>query len=222
MDEAKILAQIDAMNAKMDLILEELDYQKRKRIEAEDLKDDIIRVGSEVFDTAVHELEGMSDSISTGDIAYLFKKLLRNINNITATFEQLESLKDMSSDLSPLMKSIFQQMLDGLNEADRKGYFLFFKEVFASLDRIVSSMDEEEMRAISRNVESAITLIRLLTRENVLQRSANALAALSEKPAGEKDYSHLAMLREQTGPEVRRSMMFMIQFLKEFHKENKD
>ena len=93
MDEAKILAQIDAMNAKMDLILEELDYQKRKRIEAEDLKDDIIRVGSEVFDTAVHELEGMSDSISTGDIAYLFKKLLRNINNITATFAHSSNKK---------------------------------------------------------------------------------------------------------------------------------
>ena len=59
----------------------------------EDLKDDLFRVGKDLYETAVVELEEVHDHINTGDILHLGKKLLRNVNNLNKAFDQFESDK---------------------------------------------------------------------------------------------------------------------------------
>ncbi len=76
MEEIKTQNQIDEINRKLDLILEEIELQKKHRREMEDLKDDLFRVGKDLYETAVVELEEVHDHIQTGDILHLGKKLL--------------------------------------------------------------------------------------------------------------------------------------------------
>ena len=42
----------------------------------EDLKDDLYRVGKDLYETAIVELEEVHDHLNTGDILHLGKKLL--------------------------------------------------------------------------------------------------------------------------------------------------
>ena len=87
--EQNIQTQIDDINRKLDVIVEEIELQRANRREMEDLKDDLMRIGKDVYDTAVVELEEMHDQLSSQDVIHLGKKLLRNVNNLTSTFEQL-------------------------------------------------------------------------------------------------------------------------------------
>lgn len=220
MEDKELKLQIYELNKKLDLVLDELDYQKRQRMEKEDLKEDLTRVARGVFDSAVIELEGMSDSISTGDILYLGKKLLRNINNLTASFEQLESLKDLAADVAPLGKDMFQKLLDSLDKVDRKGYFLFIRETLSILDNIVISMSDEEMKNISKNAGNLINLIRLISKENIIEKTEFALKSMSENELEKRNYSYSSTLKGITSPEMRKTLAYVTQFIKQFTNYN--
>ncbi|MCL4549941.1 MAG: hypothetical protein M1495_15385, partial [Bacteroidetes bacterium] len=113
----------------LDLILEEIELQRKHRREMEDLKDDLMRVGKDFYDTAVIELEAVHDHVNTKDILHLGKYLLRNVNTINRSIEQLESVKDFLVDVSPLVRQSVLDFMKTLDEIDRKGYFEFAKEL---------------------------------------------------------------------------------------------
>ena len=76
MVENKMQDQINDINKKLDIILEEIELQRVHRREMEDLKDDLMRVGKDVFQSTVEELEEVADHIKTGDILHLGKSYL--------------------------------------------------------------------------------------------------------------------------------------------------
>ena len=98
MAESDLQAQLDDLHRKLDVILAEIDLQRRHRQEMDDLKDDLMRVGRDVYRSAVVELEDMHDSLSTAEVLHLGKKMLRNVGIITSVVDQLESLKDFLVD----------------------------------------------------------------------------------------------------------------------------
>jgi hypothetical protein len=76
MENKNLQEQVFELNKKLDLVLEEIEHQKRSRREMDDLKDDLMRVGKDLYSTAVEELEEVHDHLNTGDLLHLGKKLL--------------------------------------------------------------------------------------------------------------------------------------------------
>lgn len=215
MEEERIQQQIDALNAKLDIILDEIEHQRRHRREMEDLKDDLMRVGRDLYRTAVDELEEVHDEVSTGDIAYLAKKLLRNVNNITRTFEQLENVKDFVDDFAPVSRQLSLDLMQRLNEMDRKGYFEFFREGMRITDNIVTSFSADDVRQLADNVATILATIKNLTQPDMLRAINNALNVYKKLDITvEGDVSLMRLLREINSPEVRRGLAFMTEFLR--------
>jgi hypothetical protein len=168
MEEQNIQSQIDSINKKLDIILAEIELQSRHRREMEDLKDDLMRVGKDVYDSALIEFEEVHDQLKTGDIFYLFKKLLRNINNITKTFEQLENFKGFIQDFSPVSRELFLDFMNKLNEFDKKGYFEFLREISKISDNIVTSFSAEDVKNLGNNVVTILNTVKSLTQPDML------------------------------------------------------
>ncbi|PLX33015.1 MAG: hypothetical protein C0600_01155 [Ignavibacteria bacterium] len=215
MDEQNMQQQIDALNGKLDIILEEIEHQRRHRREMEDLKDDLMRVGHDLYKTAVEELEEIHDEVSTGDIAHLAKKLLRNVNHITATFEQLENVRDFVEDFAPVSRQLSLDMMARLHEMDRKGYFEFLREMSSMADNVVTSFTAEDVRNLGDNVVTILNTVKNLTQPDMLQAINNALNVYKKLDITvEGDVSMMKLVREMNSSEVRRGMAFMVQFLK--------
>jgi uncharacterized protein YjgD (DUF1641 family) len=221
MKESDMQVQIDGINRKLDIILSEIEHQKRHRNEMEDLKDDLVRVGKDVYDTALIELEEVHDQIKTGDIFYLFKKLLRNINNITKTFEQLENMKDFIEDFAPVSRELFLDFMNKLNDFDRKGYFEFAKELTKITDNVVTSFTADDVKKLGDNAVTILNTIKDLTQPDMLQTINNAMAVyknlnieISEK------VSTFELIKELNSPDVKKGLYFAIQFLKNLSKTN--
>ena len=104
MEDKKMQTQIDDINRKLDIVLDEIEHQKKHRREMDDLKDDLMRVGTDLYSTAVTEFEEVHDHLQTGDILHLGKKLLRNVNTMNKMFDQMESARDFLEDASPLVR----------------------------------------------------------------------------------------------------------------------
>ncbi len=215
MEEIKTQKQIDEINRKLDIILEEIELQRKHRREMEDLKEDLMRVGKDFYDTAVVELEAVHDHVNTKDILHLGKYLLRNVNTINRSIEQLESLKDFLVDVSPLVRKSILDFMKTLDEIDRKGYFEFAKELSNIADNIVTSFSKEEVRSLGDNIVTILNTVKNLTQPDMLHTINNALNVYKQLDiVVKKDVSLFGIMKELNTPEAKRGLAFAIEFLK--------
>jgi uncharacterized protein YjgD (DUF1641 family) len=215
MNEASMQEQFDALNRKLDVILEEIALQRRRRRELDDLKEDLTRVGKDLYETALVELEDVHDYLQTGDVMHLGKKLLRNISTLTRMFEQIESLRDFLQDAAPLARESFIDFLHTMDEIDRKGYFAFAKELQRVADTIVTSFSTEDVKALGNNVVTILNTVKTMTQPDMLHAVSNAMSVYKKLDLEvTEDVSLLALLKEMNTPEAKRGLAFAIRFLK--------
>jgi len=215
MEEIVTQNQIDEINQKLNKILEEIELQKKHRRMMEDLKDDMFRVGKDLYETAILELEEVHDHLNTGDILHLGKKLLRNINNMSRAFDQLESTRDFLRDVSPLVRESILDLMKKLDEFDRKGYFLFVKELQKATDNVVTSFTTEDVKHLSENIVTILNTVKNLTQPDMLQAINNAVSVYKNIDLTVSDkISLFDLLKEFNSPEARRGMAVGLKFLK--------
>jgi uncharacterized protein YjgD (DUF1641 family) len=215
MEEAKTQTQIDEINSKLDIVLEEIELQKKHRREMEDLKEDLFRVGKDVYETAVTELEEVHDHIKTGDIVHLGKKLLRNVNNLNRAFDQLESTRDFLQDVSPLVRESIIDWMNKLDEFDRKGYFQFIKELQKAGDNVVTSFTPNDVKLLGENIVTILNTIKNLTQPDMLQAINNAVAVYKNIDVKvDEKISLFGLVKELNSSEVKRGLAVGLKFLK--------
>jgi len=220
MEEKNIQSQIDALNGKLDIILEEIEHQRRHRKEMEDLKDDLMRVGTGIYQTAITELEEIHDHASGEDILFLGKKLLRNMNNITQTFELLENAKGFLQDFSPVSRELIIDAMHKFDEFDRKGYFEFLKEFENIADKVVTSFSVEDVKALADNVVTILNTVKNLTEPEMLKALNNALFVYKNLDINiEDDVSYFKLFKELKSPEMKKGLAFGIKYLKNLSEE---
>jgi len=221
MENQKFQQQIDSINQKLDIILEEIELQKRHRREMDELKDDLMRVGKDVYDTAVLELEQVHDSIQTGDMMHLGKKLLRNVNNITKTFEQMENVKDFLQDFSPVSRELFIDFMNKLDEFDRKGYFQFVKEFGKVMDNVVTSFSAEDVKNLAENAVTILHTVKNLTQPEMLNAVNNALNVYKNLDVDvQEKVTVFGLVKELNKPEVKKGLAFALKFLENLGKQD--
>jgi uncharacterized protein YjgD (DUF1641 family) len=215
MNEEKIQTQIDNLSSKLDIILEEIELQRQHRREMNDLKDDLYRVGKDVYNTAIVELEEVADHIQTGDILHLGKKLLRNVNNLNRAFDQLESTRDFLQDVSPLVRESIIDLMSKMDEFDRKGYFQFIKELQKAGDNVVTSFTPNDVKMLGDNIVTILNTIKNLTQPDMLQAINNAVAVYKNIDVKvDEKVSLFSLVKELNTPEVKRGLAVGLKFLK--------
>ena len=215
MQDQTVQTQIDEINHKLDIIIEEIEKQKQRRREMDDLKNDLMRVGDDLYSTAITELEEVSDYMQTGDILHLGKKLLRNINTFNKLFDQLESARDFFEDASPLVRESIIDFMNKMDEFDRKGYFQFMKELQKVMDKIVTSFTVEDVKALGENVVTILNTIKSLTQPDMLHSINNAVKVYNKLDIEiEEDVSYFQLFKRMNTKEMRNGIAFGIKFLK--------
>lgn len=215
MPETTTQNQIDAINMKLDFIVQELEYQRRQRLEMKDLKDDLMIVAKDIYQTSLKELEELSNHIQTGDILHLLKKLVRNTNNLSNAFEQIESFRDFVDDAKVISKEMFQSLLVKFDELDRAGYFQFSKEVFNIIDKIITSFTVEDVKNLGDNVVMILNTIKNLTQPEMLNTVNNAVDIYKNLDLEKADkVSLFGLLRELNKPEMKQGLLFVTKFVK--------
>ncbi len=214
MDETKLQERLDRLESKLDIILEETEQLRRQRRELEELKDDLMRVGTEVFKKTVEELDEIHGEIESGDIVHLGKKLLRNVNNFTVLLEQLENVRDFAQDFMPLSRDIMLRGMEKMDEMDRKGYFDFLREGGRIVDNIVTSFSAEDARLLADNIVTIMDTVKNLTQPDMLGAIDNAVVVYKNLDfTVEEEVSVFGLIRKMNSPEIKRGLAILVQFL---------
>jgi len=126
MTEQNIQLQIDEINKKLDLILEEIFIQRQNREATNDLIDDMSIIGKDVFKNSVIELDKAGVELKGEALAGMGIRLIRNIDNINDFLDTLESINDFLKDASPIARQVGLDAIQKLHELEQKGYIDFF------------------------------------------------------------------------------------------------
>lgn len=218
MSEEIIQAQIDAINKKLDLILEEVYAQRETRQSFQDLTDDLSIIGKDIFKNTVIQLDKAGVELDTEALTGIGLKLVRNIDNINEFLEMLESINDFMKDAGPIIHQVGLDTIHKLHELEQKGYIDFFRELSKSLDNIVTHFSADDVKALSDNVVFILETVKNLTQPDMLKAFNNALAIYKNLDVENiEEYSLFRAMMEFRKPEMKKGIGFMITFLKKMN-----
>jgi uncharacterized protein YjgD (DUF1641 family) len=212
--EKPIQAQIDEINRKLDLILDEALIQRQNRESVNDLLDDAAIIGKDLFKQTVIQLDNAGIELDGDALRCLLLRLVRNIGSLGMLLQTLESLTDLAKDLTPIVKQIG---LDGVNkfyEFEQKGYFDLLSQLTETLDIIVSRYSREEIQQLSDNLVPVVDTLMNIADPKLLVKINAAATALKEIDPGKiEEYSVWRLMRKLGKPEIRKSLGFVMAFL---------
>jgi uncharacterized protein YjgD (DUF1641 family) len=212
--------QINDINRKLDIVLEEVIAQRNTRQSIEDLTSDLTIVGNDLFKTAVVELENAGIEIDAEAVKQLLFRLLRNVNTISEMFEMMESINDLAKDINPVLH---QAGLDGIhlmNQLEQKGYFDFLKEAMKIMDNVVAHFSPEDVRLLADNIVTILETVKSLTQPDMLKAINSGLVVYKSIEIEDvEEYSLWKALRAMNSKEMRKGLGFMITFLQNIARE---
>lgn len=220
MDNSNIQEQINDINRKLDIVLDEIVAQRQTRQSIEDLTADLSIISKDVVASTVTELDNAGVEVDGEAVKQLALKLIRNIDTITELFEMLESGKDLLADLTPIVQQVGLDSIHVMNDLEKKGYFDFIRQSIKIIDNIVTHFSTEDLQSLADNVVTILETVKNLTQPDMLKAIDNALVVYKSIDLENiEEYSIFKAIREMNSKEMRKGIGFMITFLKNISKE---
>ena len=215
-----IQEQINDINRKLDLVLEEMMAQRETRQSIEDLTSDLTIVGTDFFKATVTELDNAGIELDGEAVKQLMFKLVRNVGTLNEMFEMMESVNDLVKDASPILHQMGLDGINMMNQFEQKGYFDFMREGMNIMDNVVEHFSVEDVRLLADNVVTILETVKSLTQPDMLKAINSGLVVYKSIEVEDiEEYSIWKAIKAMNSKEMKRGIGFMITFLQNIAKE---
>ena len=215
--------QIREINRKLDLILDETSYQRESRESINDLVDDVAVIGKDAFRQMVTQLDDAGIELDSEALRCLLLRLIRNIRSLGMVMETLESFTDLAKDVTPIIKQIGLDGVQKFHELEQKGYFELLNQLGKTFDLVLSKYSIEDIQKLSENLVPVIDTLSTIADPRILGKINAAAVALRDINTDEiEDYSVWRLMKQLNKPEVRKSLGFIMAFINNVSKTNKN
>ena len=113
--------KVDSLSEQIAVLTEQAESQGRRAQEFEELKADLIPIGSQMVNLTIQELEEIGTDFELEDLLYLLKRALRNTNLILGMMDRLEALMGIADEVDLLGKQVFSTLVEELDRLERAG-----------------------------------------------------------------------------------------------------
>lgn len=221
MNEPNILARIDTLEQKLDLVLEYVNQQRLKSEVVEDLVSDVVIIGKDFYNSSVVELEKQAIELDPDELKQLTINMLKNVKNINEILGLLESMMDLKKDIGPILNEMIIEFTKKMHTIEEKGYFDFAREIGRLMDNIVTNFSQEDVRQLADNVVLILQTVKNMTQPEMLVAVNNAVKVYGSIQTDDiKPYSMWQLMREMRSPEMKSALGFMVAFMKNLSKQN--
>ncbi len=213
-----VQTQIDALNKKMDLVLEHIESQKNRSMAMDDLVSDLSIIGKDMYDSSVEALDKQQIEIRPDQLRDLALKFIRNIGTFNALMDSLESITDLIKDASPLVTEAIIDFSKQLNILNEKGVFDNGRALLDLLTNLLSAGNSDQIKQLANNAELIASVFGKLSDPQVLKQLDNLLSALSE--SSKADIKAKSPIKLVMSKEMKQTSGFLLHFIKELNKQN--
>ena len=215
--------QIAELNQKVDTILEYVNQQRLKSQVIDDLVADASIIGKDVYDSTVTALDEREVILDPDQLRELGIRMAQNVGNFNNMLSSFGSVMDLVKDLEPIANEVIIDATKQLHEFEQKGYFEFIKEFGRIIDNIVTHYGAEDARMLADNVVAMLDVVKNLTQPDMLKSIDNAVRVFAGLEMDNiPEYSIFKVMREMNKPEMKKSIGFVMMFLKNMSKDPND
>ena len=218
MKETDINNQIAELNNKVDVLLEYVNQQRLNTQSVQDLINDLSIIGKDVYDSTVDELDKRQVEIKPEELTGLGISFLRNINNFNILMNSLESMMDLSKDLSPIINESIIDFTKLMADFEAKGYFEFFKSMALMADDFIQHFNAEDMNQLREKLPAIIHLIKQLSDDKTLAIAQKAMDAMQKTDIEDPpELGVWKLMMSMNDPGMKKSMGLMVSLAKNMY-----
>jgi uncharacterized protein YjgD (DUF1641 family) len=223
MSEKDIQIQINEINRKLDYIIEDRIVQKQNQDAMIDLVDDLSIVGKDAFKSMVEGLDNSGVELDGDSIKHLILIFIRNIENINTLMMTLENVMDLVKDAGPIIKEVGIDAVDKFREIDDKGYFEVLRQFMSAIDNVMAKYPKEDLAGLGEKIESVLDTLLIIIDPAFMSKIGMFVETYKEiDHENIPEYSIFKVRRELFKPEMKKSIGFIMTFMKEINaKETK-
>ena len=118
--EARMAAQLMAMDAKLDILTEQMGHLYRRTVALEELKDELMRIAKDGMAALTVELSEIEHEFNAEEIQHLLRKALRSTPRLIRLLDMLESVDGLVTEIEPLGKEVMKDLVCKLHTAEEK------------------------------------------------------------------------------------------------------
>ena len=222
MPDKALQEQINEINRKLDLLIEEVSIQRQSREAVDDLIEDVAVIGKDAFRHMVTELDNAGIEMDSEALRSLIFRLIRNIESMSMVLETLESFNDLAKDVTPIIKQIGLDGVQKFHELEQKGYFEILNQLMITVDTITSRYSMDDLKSLSENLIPILDTFSIIGHQKVLEKINAIFSTLRDIKVDEvQEISVWKLARGLRKPEVKKSIGFMMEFLAVINEKNK-
>ena len=170
------------LHAKIDRLTEIAEGQRKRQEQLEELAHDLLPIANQAVKLTIDELAELRSDCNAGDLLFLVKRLLRDTCLLNDLLGKAEAAVELMDDVMPLSKQMVFQAIAVAEQLEAKGYFRLARGGYAVADKLVANYTEEDLRAMAENMPALVTLVRNVTKPELLKLANDAVAAVSAPP----------------------------------------
>jgi uncharacterized protein YjgD (DUF1641 family) len=170
------------LHEKIDRLTEIAEGQRKRQEQLEELAQDLLPIANQAVKLTIDELAELKSECSGEDLLFLVKRLLRDTCLLNDLLGRAEAAVELMDDVMPLSKQMVFQAIAVAEQLEAKGYFRLARGSYAAVDKLVANYTEADLRALAENMPALVTLVRNVTKPELLKLANDAVAAVSAPP----------------------------------------
>ena len=179
-----------------------------------ELVETLIPVSRGAMDVATRELSELEADVTIDDVTRFARTTARAIPDMEVLVGQIGSISELGHEVSSLGGAGMAKLTEVLQVAEDKGYFMFAREGAAIADKVVTSFDEDDVRALGENVVTILNAVKELTQPEVMALlNRTALTIQEVEDTHIEPPSAFALLKSMRDPQTRRGLARVLSML---------
>ena len=219
--EASLATELAGLNAKLDVLGEQVGHLYQRTLALEELKGELIPILRDATGALGAELSAVEQEFNSEEIAQLLRKLLRNTPTFIRMLDRLEALDGFVAEIEPLGKDVVRELIDRLQVMEERGYFRLLRGGLELVDRISSHATQEDVDRLAHNVVSMVDTVKRMTQPEMLARTNDAIAALDKaRSSDSRPLGLWDLVRASRDPEVREGLGVLMEVTRQLGRRN--
>jgi len=161
-NEELILQKIENLETQLEPLL------KTAR-DMNELKEDVMPLTNTAVRVLIEELQEIESGFQLEDLIYLAKEAARNISNFTFAIKQMSNIIDFVNDLEPLMKSAVPQIIEYLDQLERRGVFRILAAMVDVRAKVAATYNAEDIDQIGDSMVALLGLAKKVSDPKALE-----------------------------------------------------
>jgi uncharacterized protein YjgD (DUF1641 family) len=202
-----LVARLETLTSRVDELIARTEADRREREAWDRLRLQLTPVA-----------EGAGAGVDTGAVdpealAGLLVRLAEAAPDLERSLGTLMAMSELAGEVGEVGGVVFESLIERLDTLGRRGYFEFGAGVVSIVDRIVTSFDEDDVKALGDNIVLILETVKEMTQPEVMRMLQRTARILRDDEEPEK-LSLFRLLREMRDPEVKLGLHRMLTVLR--------